>query len=100
VEVMPSFPGGSGAFQEYLAKHIHYPEEERQNHREGTVYVRFTVYKDGTIEDVQLLRGLQDAPGFGTEAVRVISAMPKWTPGMMNGKWVSVKMVVPIHFRL
>lgn len=100
VEVMPSFPGGQEAFTKYLQENIKYPKEEKRNGKDGTVYVKFIINKDGSVDSVQVIKSVEGAPGLGEEAVRVISAMPNWTPGTMNGRAVRVYMTVPIKFTL
>ena len=54
--------------------------------------------KDGSITNVKILRGID--PELNKEAVRVISAMPKWKPGTQKGEAVRVKYTVPVMFRL
>ena len=39
-------------------------------------------------------------PWLDAEAIRVISTMPKWKPGMQDGKPVSVKFTLPVTFML
>lgn len=99
-EIMPSFPGGQAAFMDYLSKNTKYPKEEQNARIQGTVYISFVVEKDGSITNVRAMKEVAGAPGFTTEAIRVISAMPKWTPGEMNGKKVRVRYTQPIKFAL
>lgn len=99
-EQLPSFPGGEDAFKKYLRDSIKYPESAKRKGKEGTSYVAFTVTKTGDIESVEIAKGIPGAPELDAEAVRVIQAMPKWTPGIMNGKPVKVKVTVPIRFTL
>lgn len=99
-EEMPTFPGGQDAFVKYLQQNIRYPDSARFAGKEGTVYVSFDVMKDGKIDSVKLVRGVPGAPELGTEALRVISAMPDWIPGRMNGKAVKIRMTIPISFIL
>lgn len=99
-EEMPQFPGEEGAFQKYLQENIVYPKSAVIAGKQGTVYVSFVVMNDGRIDSVKLERGIMNAPELGEEAIRVISAMPNWTPGKMNGKPVKIKMTVPIRFEL
>lgn len=100
VEIMPKFKGGDKAFTKYLSKNIKYPPAEKELGVEGTVYVRFHIMKDGSVANVEVVKGVKDHPAFGAEAVRVISAMPRWKPGIMNGGPVVCEMTVPITFRL
>lgn len=99
-EVMPVFPGGREAMTKYLADNIVYPEQEKAEGKAGTVYIRFTVNRDGSVSDVTVVKEARDGAGFNAEAIRVVSNMPNWTPGTMNGKTVRVSMVVPIKFML
>ncbi len=98
VEQMPEFPGGEEALAKYLHDHINYPAMALENDIQGKVIVNFVVGKDGSISDVKLSKKL----GFGCdeEAIRVVSAMPKWKPGKQNGREVRVFYVVTVKFAL
>ena len=98
VEVMPQYPGGMPELMQYLAKNIKYPVQAQKKGIEGRVTVRFIVEKDGSISNVTVVRHIH--PLLDKEAVRVIKAMPKWSPGMLNGKPVRVKFNIPVAFRL
>ena len=98
VEVMPEFPGGSAELLKYLSTHIKYPTMSQEMGSQGRVIVQFVVDKDGTISNPEVVRGVD--PYLDKEAIRVISSMPKWTPGVQNGKKVRVKYTVPVSFRL
>lgn len=99
VEQMPEFPnGGMAGLMQYLSKNIKYPTIAQENGTQGRVTVQFVVNKDGSIVDAKVLRGVD--PYLDKEAIRVISAMPKWKPGMQRGKPVRVKYTVPVMFRL
>lgn len=98
VEQMPSFPGGQGALLEYLASHVKYPVVAQENGVQGRVVVSFVVERDGSITDVRVVRSVD--PSLDREAQRVVSSMPRWTPGKQNGSAVRVKYNVPVSFRL
>jgi len=98
VEENPEFPGGTAALMEYLRKNIKYPAICRENNIQGRVLVSFVVNKDGSIVDVEVVRGVN--PSLDKEAVRVISQMPNWTPGRQLGRAVRVRYSVPVSFRL
>ena len=98
VEEMPQFPGGLSEAMKFLAKNIKYPVEAQQAKIEGRVIVRFVVGRDGSVSDVEVMRGV--SPELDAEAVRVVSLMPKWIPGKQRGKAVAVKYTMPIMFRL
>lgn len=98
VETMPEFPGGETAMNKYIVKNIEYPELAIEKGLSGRVYIRFTVTKDGSIENVTVVRGVHEL--LDKEAIRVIKSMPKWKPGTQAGKPVSVLFTLPISFRL
>lgn len=98
VEIMPEFPGGTAELMKYLGTHIKYPTISQEMGSQGRVIVQFVVDRDGTITDPVVVRGV-DAY-LDKEAIRVISSMPKWKPGVQNGKKVRVKYTVPVAFRL
>ena len=97
-ENLPSFPGGDYGFSEYLSSEMEYPYQARVNHISGRVLVRFTIEKDGSINEVKIMEGI----GYGCdrEAVRVLKASPKWNPGLLDGKPVRVYYTMPITFQL
>lgn len=99
VEHMPEFTGGGmPALMEYLGKNIKYPEAAMKKGIQGRGIVQFVVEKDGSITNVKILRGVD--PELDKEAVRVVSAMPKWKPGTQRGEAVRVRFTVPVMFRL
>ena len=98
VEVMPSFPGGQGALIQYLNSHVKYPVVAQENGLQGRVTISFVVERDGSITDVKVARSVD--PSLDKEAARVVSSMPRWTPGKQNGSAVRVKFNVPVVFRL
>ncbi|MDH6310740.1 TonB family protein [Dysgonomonas sp. PFB1-18] len=98
VEQMPKFPGGESAMQKYIGENLKYPEEASKNKIQGRVTIRFVVSETGAITDAVVIRGI--SPECDAEALRVINAMPNWTPGKQNGKDVSVYFTLPIVFRL
>ena len=99
VEQMPEFPnGGMAGLMQYLSKNIKYPTIAQENGTQGRVTVQFVLNRDGSIVDAKVLRGVD--PYLDKEAIRVISSMPKWKPGMQRGKAVRVKYTVPVMFRL
>ena len=99
VESMPEFPGGQQALFKYLSENIKYPVIAQENGIQGKVVCQFTVNKDGSIVDIEVVRSGGD-PSLDKEAVRVIKTMPKWKPGKQRGKPVRVKFTVPVSFKL
>ena len=98
VEEQPQFPGGAPKLLEYLSQNIRYPKEAMEADKQGRVIVSFVVRKDGSISDARVVKSVDEA--LDAEALRVINAMPNWTPGKQSGKAVNVKYSVPITFRL
>ncbi len=95
-EVMPEFPGGFDSLMKYLKENIVYPKLALENKIEGLVEVTFTIDIDGSISNIKVRKSL----GFGCdeEAMRVIRRMPRWKPGMINGKPVRVAYMIPVKF--
>ena len=98
VQVFPEFPGGEVALYAFLAKNLKYPKLAKEIGMVGKVLVQFIVWKDGTIRDIKILRGL--GSGCDEEVIRVINKMPRWKPGMQGGKKVNVMFRMPISFKL
>lgn len=98
VEQMPQFPGGNAELLKYIANNIKYPTIAAENNIQGRVVVRFVVSKDGSISDVTVLRSLDAS--CDREAMRVVKSMPKWIPGMQNGRAVPVYFTLPVVFKL
>lgn len=116
VEQMPRFPGceeivGSDEDKKkcadekmvmYIFKSIRYPAEAKENGTSGTAVVQFTVYPDGTLQDINLLRDPGDS--LGVAAMKIVESMnqmpEKWTPGTQDGKAVKVLYTLPIKYQL
>ena len=98
VEQMPEYPGGMQAMIEFLQTNMKYPEDAAKQKVEGRVMVQFVVETDGSVSDVHVAK--QVFPSLDAEAIRVVQAMPKWTPGMDKGRVVRVKYNLPIVFRM
>lgn len=98
VEHMPEFPGGVQELMNYLMQNVKYPKEAQQAKTEGRVIATFVVGKDGSISDASVVKSVD--PSLDAEALRVIKAMPNWTPGTQNGEAVNVKYTIPVSFRL
>lgn len=98
VESMPEFPGGAGKMMEFIAKNIKYPPMARESGIQGRVFINFVVEPNGSVTNVKVLRGI--GGGCDEEAIRVVEAMPKWTPGRQRGKAVRVSFNLPVRFTL
>lgn len=98
IEQEPEFPGGMEALYQFLAANIKYPCKDCDCF--GTVYVTFVIEKDGSVSNAKVLRDLCHNYGFGQEALRVVSLMPKWKPGRQRGNPERVQLNLPINFSL
>ncbi len=98
VEEQPSFPGGEKAFYQYVASKMKYPKLAVRQGIDGRVFVQFVVNQDGSLTDIQVIKGI--GGGCDEEAVRVLESAPRWNPGKQRGKPVRVRMVLPIIFQL
>lgn len=99
VEQPAEFPGGTEAMTLFLGENVKYPVVALENKIEGKAICQFIVNKDGSITDVEVVRSSGDA-SLDKEAVRVINAMPNWTPAMQRGKIVRMRFMLPVVFRL
>jgi len=98
VEYMPEFPGGNIAMYKFLSENMKYPAIAREANITGTVYVNFIVWKDGSIRNAFVQRGI--GGGCDEEALRVVNLMPKWRPGIQLTEKVNVQMMLPVKFEL
>ena len=115
VDEMPRFPGCENqesiedkeqcairTLMLYIATNLKYPEEAMRNYTEGKVFIKFVVTKEGTIADIEVLKGLEN--GCSEAAIAVVENMNnfinKWTPGKLNGEYVNVSMTLPFMFKL
>ena len=92
----PVPPGGMRFFMQYLHQNLRYPPEAREKGTAGTVYLQFIVETDGTLSDLQVVRGI--GAGCDEEALRLLNNSPPWTPGMHRGRAVRVRMGLPVKF--
>lgn len=94
----PEFPGGTQALQKFITSNMEYPSDALRDSIKGRVLVQFTVEKDGSITDIEVLKHVH--PLLDTEAVRIVSGMPRWIPGKHFGFPRRVRYTIPVNFRL
>ena len=126
-EVLPEFPGGMNDMFGWMNRNVQYPKEALKYGVQGRIIVEFVVEKDGSITNIREIKGAGKDGGIivnaykakdesseelkkenedkgrislQEEAKRVVTAMPKWTPGRDNGQPVRTKFVLPVMFRL
>lgn len=97
-ERLPEYPGGLQALMQFLGDNITYPDECVKNKIQGRVIVRFTVFKDGMVGNIKTTNPVH--PLLDAEAMRVVSIMPRWTPGSLDGVPVNVWYSLPVSFKL
>ena len=99
VDKKPRFNGGdANEFSKWVNSQLTYPAQAKADGVQGRVTLQFTVGADGVLRDVRVLRGVRE--DLDSEAVRVISASPKWTPGEQDGKPVAVTYAYPVIYQL
>lgn len=98
VEQAPQFPGGPQALMKWLGENLRYPVAAQEAGVQGRVICQFVIQADGTIGETKIMRGV--SPELDAEALRVVKAMPAWTPGMQDGQAVNVRYTLPVTFRL
>ena len=97
-EELAVYPGGMGELMKFLSRNIKYPKEAQDKGIQGRVVLQFVVNKDGSICDSKVVKAVD--PQLDAEALRVINAMPNWTPGKQKGEPVRTRFTLPVHFRL
>ncbi len=95
VEQMPEYPGGDDALIEHMRKNTNQQLAKERNIY-GVSYVGFIVDTAGQVTDIKTMRGLDSI--LDKEALRVVSILTKFKPGMQNKKVVPVQFTVPVRF--
>jgi TonB family protein len=98
VESNPEYPGGNQAMMKYINAELKYPKKSRRKKIEGAVFVQFTVEKDGTLDDLLVVKGINEE--MDNEALRVVKGMPGWKPATSNKKPVKARFVLPIKYTI
>ncbi|MBU3814923.1 MAG: TonB family protein [Candidatus Bacteroides intestinipullorum] len=98
VEQAPEFPGGPQAMMQFIKDNLKYPQIAKENGIQGRVILQFVVDETGQVTDPKVLHSID--PSLDTEAIRLVLSMPRWIPGMQDGKAVAVKYTFPVMFSL
>jgi hypothetical protein len=96
-EKMPEYPGGTPALMAYLSKNLITKSETAYANK---IYISFVVNANGKVEDVKLIKGLEDCTSCKNELIKAYEQMPLWTPGEQNGKKVNVRMTSPLYIKI
>jgi len=94
----PVFTNELYTLEEYIQANIKYPKAAFKDNISGTVYLILVIDDKGKVKDVQILKGMRD--DLDKEALRIVSKMQKWTPGLVNGRNVSSEYKLPVKFVL
>jgi protein TonB len=97
-DVEAQFPGGEEMMRKWMQENIVYPEISMENGDQGRVYLKFVVERDGTITNVEVMKGT--TRDLDNEAKRIVRNMPKWNPGESSGNKVRSSFTLPINFEL
>lgn len=97
-DVEAQFPGGEEMMKKWMQENIVYPEISMENGDQGRVYLKFVVERDGTITNVEVMKGT--TRDLDNEAKRIVRNMPKWNPGESSGNKVRSSFTLPINFEL
>lgn len=97
-EVQAQFQGGMDAWYAYLRANLTYPKQPQRMGIEGTVFLRFVINTDGSIQDVEVVRSVD--PLLDKAAMEVIQNSPKWKSALHHGRPVRSRMTIPIKFKL
>ena len=96
--VYPEYPGGIKELRAYLTGQLQYPANVPEEQGKGKMaFVEFVVNKKGKIRQASVLAGT-GSPALDAEALRLVNAMPDWTPGVIDGKTTFVRCAVPVYF--
>ena len=98
VQKHPEFPGGQKALYEYLKTNLVYPKSVQDSSIQGRAFLSFVVEKDGSITNIKVIRGV--LPALDTEAIRVVSMMPKWKPATIRDTVVRSRYILPVLFKI
>lgn len=97
IRVLPKFQDGLITnFSDFIKTYKRYPEYANKHNIHGSVFVGFTIDRDGNINDIKILRG--QAPSLNEEALRLVELSPAWSPGILYGIAVSMNISIEVYF--
>jgi len=99
VEILPGFPGGQDALDNFISNTIEYPETANENGIEGVVNVNFAVDETGRVSNPKIV-GKALGYGLEEEVLKAVNKMPVWTPGVIKGKNVKTYYTLPVNFKI
>lgn len=97
VQEKPCYPGGDCQLMKFINSNRHYPEKAYKDGVQGRVTCSFVVNSNGSVSHIKVLKSVEES--LNQEAMRILSLMPSWEPGKINGKPVPVRVIRSIPFR-
>ena len=88
-KIDPSYPGGKSEFYKYISENFKSP-----NSGKGKILIKFYVDKNGTVTDVEILKGINR--DLDKEAIRVVKHSVQWTPGKIDGNYAGIFYTLPL----
>ncbi len=99
VDQEAEYPGGIMALKKFIADNLKYPETAKEKGIQGKCYLQFIVSETGQVTNIKVKKGVVDCTECDLEAIRVVKAMPKWTPAQKDGKNVNSTFNLPVSFK-
>jgi TonB family protein len=96
--IYPQFIGGNKKIQKYVSRHMIYPEVAMEKGIQGKVYVQFMVDQSGNVKNATVVKGAD--PILDAEALKIVSGLPSWEPGNVNGVPAIAYYIIPIEFKI
>ena len=90
--------GGYDVLYAFFSENLLYPSEAKANKITGSVVVAFNVDSIGNVNDIRVLQSLENS--LDAEAIRLVGAMPPWSPALLKGDPIETRLSIPIHFDL
>ncbi|PCJ80801.1 MAG: hypothetical protein COA57_14760 [Flavobacteriales bacterium] len=95
---LPEYPGGQEELVKFIAANLQYPDRAKEIGITGTVYIEFTVFEDGSLNDIKIAKSVFH--DLDEEALRVMNSMPNWNPAKQGEQLMTTEMRLPIKFSL
>jgi len=100
VEVLPTYPGGQDALDDFVYKNLEYPEDAIDNNIQGIVTVNFAVDESGRVSNAKIIGNKPIGYGLEQAVLNAVYKMPVWSPGVIKGKNVKTYYTLPVNFKL
>lgn len=97
VQVMPEFPGGVDSMKVFINSNMNYEKIATTKTTDELARIEFVIEKDGSMSNLAILK-TSGNKAFDNEAMRVVRTMPEWSPGVLEGKLVRTKIIIPVRF--